>query len=80
MAVYLSSDLVDVLLDLVANSLFVCSLFWLGRMWCLWVTGFRRRRRVFCHLGLRKFGKCFLVLVHQRLGVVEDRDSFCSGG
>lgn len=68
------------MLDLVANSLCVGGLFWLGRWWCLWVTGFRRRRRVVCLLGLRKFGKCLLVLVHQRLGVIEDRDSFCSGG
>lgn len=76
MAVTLSSDLVDVLLDLVAISLCVGGLFWLGRWWCLLVTGFCRRR-VVCLLGLRKFGKCFLVLVHQRLGVFEDRDSFC---
>jgi len=57
--VYLSSDLVVVLLDLVADSLYVGGLFWMDRWWCLWVAGFRRRR-VVCRLGLREFGTCFL--------------------
>lgn len=79
--VYLS-DLFVVLLDLVADSLCVGGLFWLGRWWCLCVAGFRRRRSVVCPLGLREFGMCFLGSFFgsysAEVRVVEDPDSFCS--
>lgn len=79
-AVYLSSDLVVVLLDLVADSLFVVVCFgWVVGGVCGWLV-FVTVVLLFVVWASTSLVRVFLVLVQQRLGVVEDLDSFCSGG